>query len=396
MTERLYYRDPAQLVFDATIVELPSLAGKFVTVLDRSAFYPTSGGQMHDLGTLNGVAVIDVQETAEGEVWHITGSAIGKVGEGVHGEIEPMRRRRNRQQHSAQHILSQSFLRLYGWETVSVHLGEDYGTVELATTEIGEQHLEAAEALANDLIAQNLPIDILFLDSAKLSDTPLRKIPDRSGEIRVIKIGEFDWSACGGTHCLGTAEVGLIKLVGTEKIRNRPLVRFLAGRQALDDYAMRYAVTERLSRSFTCHVKDLSGKTEKLTVENRELRKQVTDLQRQLLPMRAESLAVTAVTRGRVKMVTSAQNDLDGATASQLAQLTADRIGGVALILAEGRLVVAVAESSGEHAGEIVKKLAAALGLRGGGSNRAAQLGGVDMSRLAEYENLVAAMVEHA
>lgn len=395
MTERLYYRDPALLTFGATIVDVPSSVGKFVTVLDRSAFYPTSGGQMHDLGTLNGVAVIDVQETEDGEVWHITGGPVGGAGERVRGEIEPIRRRRNRQQHTAQHVLSQSFIKLFGWETVSVHLGEEYGTVELAAAEIGEQHLAEAEALANDLIAQNLPIEILFMDSANLAATPLRKIPERSGEIRIIKIGEFDWSACGGTHCLGTAEVGLIKLLGIEKIRNRPLVRFLAGRQALDDYAMRFAVTERLSRSFTCHLNDLPSKTEKLGVENRELRKQVTELQRQLLPIRAENLAAIAVTRGRVRMVTSVQNDLDGATASQLAQLTADRTGGVTLILAEGRLVVAVAESSGAHAGDIVKKLAAELGLRGGGSNRVAQLGGVEASKLAEYENLVAAMVGH-
>jgi alanyl-tRNA synthetase len=393
MTERLYYRDPALLAFDAVVVSTQAKDGRQVVVLDRSAFYPTSGGQRHDLGTLNGVPVLEVQESPEGEVWHITEGTAGAVGEKVHGEIEPMRRRRNRQQHSAQHILSQAFIRLYGWETVSVHLGEEYGTVELSTPEIGEKQLEEAEALANDLIAQNLPIEILFLDSADLANTPLRKVPDRVGTIRVIKIGEFDWSACGGTHCCGTGEVGLIKLVGVEKIRNRPLVRFLAGSQALDDYRVRYAVTEGLSRAFTCHVKDLPVKTEKLTVENRDLRKQVTELQRQLLPIRAEGLAAAAT--GTLKVVASVQSDLDGTAASHLAQLTAEKIGGVALIAADGRLIVATAESSGRHAGEIVKKLAAELGLRGGGSNRVAQLGGVDAVRLTECERLVAVMVGH-
>lgn len=395
MTDRLYYRDPTLLEFEATILISAEQDGRFATTLDRSAFYPTSGGQLFDTGTLNGVRVVDVVES-EGFVKHISEALIGKPGDAVTGKVDQDRRRMHRQQHTAQHILSQSFIKLFGFETVSVHLGDDYGSIELDQTSVDVIQIERVERFANDVIAAAWPVSILFLKGSEIENIPLRKIPTREGELRVIKIGDFDYSACGGTHCGNTSDVGLIKITGWEKLRGHALVNFLAGVQAVDDYKRRFEATDLLTKSLTCGVTDLVSKVDKLVNEGKSLRKSNTQLQKELLPARVAYHAGTAMDVHGRKLVAGVLEDMDASTAGQLGSAIAEQISGVALFVAEGKLLIAVGLSCGLHAGEIAKSLAALLGLRGGGSNKAAQLGGADPAKIQEYRAALLSIIRHA
>ena len=237
MTERLYYKDPALLSFEGTIIEARQFNGKHLTVLDKTAFYPTSGGQPHDKGLLNSVAIFDVTES-DGNIQHISDSAVGTIGDRVKGEVDSGRRKHFRQLHTAQHILSSVFIELYDFQTVSVHLGEDYGAIELKQPSLEDDQLLKTEQLSNEYILQSLPVEIIFANEQEAQKLPLRKKPSRQGTIRIIKIGEIDYSACGGTHCHNSSEVGLIKIISVEKQRNNILINFLAGTGAKKEIQM--------------------------------------------------------------------------------------------------------------------------------------------------------------
>lgn len=389
MTQRLYYTDSALLDFEAKIIAAGQHGDNHYTVLERSAFYPTSGGQQHDTGVLGGQPVIDVIEIESGEVWHITAQPVGSAGETVKGEVDRQRRQLHRQQHTAQHILSQVFVKLYGLETVSMHLGDEYGAIELETAELATDQLAQAEKDALDIIFDNLPVETLTVDARQAQALPLRKIPSRSESIRVVKIGEFDYSACGGTHCRSTAEVGMIKITGVEKMRGRVLVNFLSGRQAAANYSERFGVTDRLARELTCHVTDLPDKMQKMIEETKALRKELAQLQKEMIPQKAEQLAASAIDAGGMKYVHANLGDYDPRLAGQLAGKTVEITGGVVSLYTAGRLVIATDAASGQDASAIVKKINEEAGTKGGGSARQAQVGGVDEDKLDQLNSMI-------
>jgi alanyl-tRNA synthetase len=395
VTERLYYRDPALMSFEAQVQEQIQVGAQYRVRLDRSAFYPTSGGQLFDHGTLNGVPVVEVIEAEDGEVWHISAQPVATAGTAVTGEVDKTRRQKNRQQHTAQHVLSALCVKRFGYETVSVHLGEEYGAIELDTASIDPKQLSDLEILANGVIQDNLPVEIIFAEGDQIAALPLRKMPERTGPLRVIRMADLDCSACGGTHCTSTSEVGLIKLIGVERVRAHLLIRFLSGALAQQDYRNRFEVTDLLSKNLTCAVADLPSVVVSLGEDNKSLRKEVGSLQKELLPIRAAALARTAQLHGSYQIVSSDASSMEPALAGQLAGMAADNVKGVALILADGRLVLAVAADTGLHAGELAKKLGPICNLRGGGSNRVAQLGGTESSRLNEYKDALIGLLPH-
>ena len=228
MTERLYYDDAYTTQFEANVTQTRAIDGHTAVALDRSFFYPTSGGQAHDLGTLNGVPVIDVQVDDDGVVWHILGRA-AKLENPVSGEIDWQRRYDHMQQHAGQHLLSQAFFHKLGLETVSVHFGEAFSTLDLDVEEISAEQLTTVEDYANAIVWENRPIYTYFVADADLASIPLRRPPKVTGQIRIVEIEQFDWSACGGTHVQRTGEIGVVALLRTEKIRRQTRVHFLCG-----------------------------------------------------------------------------------------------------------------------------------------------------------------------
>ncbi len=303
----------------------------------------------------------------------------------VSGEIDGKRRRLFRQQHTAQHILSQSFFRLYDLQTVSVHLGVEYGAVELPADEISRAKLVKAEELSNDVIRSGNPVQIMFISPEEAAELPLRKVPKARKKLRIIRVGDFDWSACGGTHCSTTAEVGMIKIVATERLRKRTLVKFLAGDLAFADYSRRFDVTAALSRRLTCHIDDLPDKFDKLDDDLRSLRQELSALRKDALPSIADSIAESATEAGKYRIAYANEESIDAKLATQLCALVADRIAGIAAIYADGRLLIATASASDLHAGQIARQLSERISLRGGGGQNQAQLGGAEPSRLEDY-----------
>ncbi|MBU8934814.1 MAG: hypothetical protein KOO62_12560 [candidate division Zixibacteria bacterium] len=396
MTERLYYHDAELVEFDATIAVIGEDEGRYYTILDRSAFYPTSGGQLFDTGELAGVAIEEVVETGDDVIRHLSSSPVGGVGQTVHGEVNRTRRKANSRKHTAQHILSQAFVKLFGWSTVSVHLGEQYAAIELDQSSVAEEQLQKSESIANEVVLANDPVQIRFLEGDELNAIPLRRIPKRSGLLRIVITGEFDYSACGGTHCRSTGEVGIIKIMGTEQMRGHVLVKFLIGQQALADYGNRLTVTSTLSQRLTCGIGDLVERVDKLSFENKELRHQLGKTQKELLPIRASALAENAVLCGKHRLVVDQVDDFDSKLTSALVIQVAAITGGAVFLITGERLFVATASESGLHAGQLARQIGVACGLKGGGNERVAQLGTVDRDSLERYRQAIEQVVTNA
>jgi len=381
------------LEFEAVIVATRVTERGIAVVLDRSAFYPTSGGQSNDIGALNGVPVTDVVEDEDGSVLHLCAGEVGPAGTTVTGQVNKARRRRNCQSHTAQHILSAAFARLFEFVTKSVHLGEEYAAIELETPSISAEQLAEAEKWANQAVADNVAVQILFVDASEAARLPLRKPPQRAGRLRIIRIGDIDCTACGGTHCATSGGVGLVKIIGVEKIRGRALVKFLCGELAAEDYRRRFDATDRLTRSLTCNVVDLPAKIDKLTADLRSLRQDLMSAQRELLPARAAELVVAAETRGDLRLVVASAESVEPALAGTLACDVSDRIGGPVVLLSGGKLVLAAPEQSSLHAGKLARELAERAGLKGGGNQRVAQIGGAAPADLAAYRSHLLAIL---
>jgi alanyl-tRNA synthetase len=399
MTERLYYHDPTVLEFEGRITETGQQDKVWYTVLDRSAFYPTSGGQLHDVGVLNGHRVIDVIEEPDGEtsvVKHITADKVGDVGQNVTGIVDAGRRQDNRQKHTAQHIISHVFSSLAKLATVSVHLGIDYGAVELETGRVEDPLLERAERRANEIVTECHPVDILFATRDEVARMPLRRRPPDREKLRIIRIGNLDWSACGGTHCSNTGEVGVIKLIGVDTMRGHALIKFLAGRQALEDYARCWRISTDLATSLTCSVDDLPDRIAGLARETEEYRHQLRQAEKELLTIRAERLAAASGDIAGIPAAVVVDRHLDPKKATQLARYIADHNRGVAVVLVGDRISVAVGEGGRVGAGRLVRRLCELAGGRGGGNDVQAQAGNVAIESEESLQRLLMKVLNEA
>src|SRR5579871_6570653 len=226
MTERLYYHDSFLHEFEGEVTEVVPAAGinaRHGVYLDRTAFYPSSGGQLHDTGWIipagessaaAGMRVAEVAETEDGRIIHyIEADKAPERGLRVRGSIDPARRHDHMQQHSGQHVLSAAFVKLFDMPTVSFHMGADYCSIDLDTKTLTAQQVEAAEALANEVVIENRPVAIRFVTQEEARGLGLRKLPPAErDQLRLIEIQDFDLTACGGTHVQATGQIGAILL----------------------------------------------------------------------------------------------------------------------------------------------------------------------------------------
>ena len=252
MTEHLYYRDSFLYEFDADVLEVVPASNsdsRPALILDRTAFYPTSGGQLFDTGwvLLDGkndandkLRVAEVAEREDGTILHIlqdeTQTKDRKLQKGirVHGLVDAERRRDHMQQHSGQHVLSAAFVRLFNVPTVSFHMGVDYCSIDLDTKNLSNDQVAAAESLANDVLLENRPVEVRFVTQEEARGLGLRKLPPTGrDELRLINIYDFDLTACGGTHVRATGQIGCILLRKTEKVRQGWRVEFVCGKRAV-------------------------------------------------------------------------------------------------------------------------------------------------------------------
>ena len=289
---RAYYTDSYTAEFTAPITEVTQQDGQPAVVLRHTYFYPASGGQPADRGWLGETAVVDVQiRPSDGAILHLL-AADWQGGELAHGRLDWPRRWDLMQQHTGQHILSQAFLRTAEAETIGFHLNETTCTIDLDRANLSEADLATAEALANETVWRNLPVRAHLVDWARLDEFPLRKRPPKDyAQLRLIEIGDFDLSACGGTHVAHTGEVGLIKLVKREKRGDKLRLEFLCGGRAVADYGRQLAIMGGLIAELTTAAEGLLPNIQKLRGENKQLQRQLKAAQEQLLGFEAEALS---------------------------------------------------------------------------------------------------------
>ncbi len=390
MTDRPYYDDAYTTDFEATVLETFTHEGHPAVRLDRSFFYPTSGGQPHDLGTLDGVAVTNVTVGSRGEVIHTLAEPLSKAMR-VLGKIDWPRRYDHMQQHAGQHLLSQLFYQTLGLETVSVHFGDSLNTLDLEGESLTANDLHAIEEKANALIWHNRPIRAYWVTDADLPRIPLRRPPKVSGAIRIVEIDSFDWSACGGTHVRQTSEIGLLSLVRVEKMRRQSRVYFVCGGRALRDYQQRRAVLATTAALVDAAFEDVPGLVEKLQAHNKELDRTLRALQAELLTHRATALLAAARFVGGVRLIAQVQHDLDASALKGLAQTLQAQPRVVALLCCEsgdkGTAIFARSEGLDLNMGQLLREVLREVGGSGGGRPDFAQGGGMAAQTLDDVLN---------
>ncbi len=403
MTDRLYYHDSFLYDFDAEVrdvIETPRPA----LILDRTAFYPTSGGQIFDTGKVTAgsteLNVTEVADTEDGKVIHYVEAVKDlKPGTRIRGQIDATRRRDHMQQHSGQHVLSSAFIRLFGIPTVSFHMADDYCSIDLDSPTLKKEQIESAERLANEIILENREVGVRFVTRDEAEKLGLRKLPpSERDELRLIDIDDFDLCACGGTHVARTGQIASIQLRKTEKVRQGWRVEFVAGQRAVATARCDYTTLTETAGLFSAHIYDVPQQARKALDEIRSLRKQLEQSQEELAAAQAAvMLAETPeVNERRVVVRTFADRDLNFVKllAQKLTRSSTHAVALLATTSPQPALVFAQSAGQAFDMGALMKETMTKLGGRGGGSKDMAQ-GGVPKPHGIEAElKATAAMLE--
>ena len=368
MTERLYYTDARLVEFTARVTEV---AGTRV-YLDRTAFYPTSGGQPFDTGMLGDARVIDVVDE-ETRIAHVLEKPARVVAsDEVKGRVDWSRRFDHMQQHTGQHLLSAVFEELFDHKTVSVHFGDEYATLDLDASALSRDRALKAERRANEIVFENRPVRVTFEDSA--STTGLRKAVDRTGELRIVEIEGVDRSACGGTHVRGTGEIGPVVVRRIEKYKQATRVEFICGWRALARGRADFDALTAIAASLTASIDEapalVTAQSAHLKAAETEARKRGEELAKYQARERYDA---TAPGLDGVRRITETAASMDPLRAMAQAVSALPKVVYVGSVASPPGIVYAASADSGANAGEALKAALGANGGRGGGSPRVAQ-----------------------
>jgi alanyl-tRNA synthetase len=397
MTERLYYHDSFLYDFDARVVESFPSNSRHAIVLDRTAFYPTSGGQVHDLGLLRAdtkeISVAEVADAEDGRILHYTAEPL-PAGVTVHGAVDSLRRRDHMQQHSGQHVLSAAFIQLFKLPTVSFHMGEESCTIDLQTPDLQTSGLTAAQAqqaefLANEIIAEDRPVTIRFVPLEEARQLGLRKLPPKqTGDLRLIDITNFDLTACGGTHVRATGQIGSTLLRKIEKVKQGIRVEFVCGLRAIAAARRDFTTLTEAAALYSSHIYDVPEQVRKSLNESKSAAKAQHRLLEELAEAQAAQMLVHS--SGSPRIISGVFVERDLVFIKLLAQkLTAGRNDVIALLGSlSGQAALVFAQSPGQKSnmGQLMKEAMAQLGGRGGGSADLAQGGLAENPGLEKIE----------
>jgi alanyl-tRNA synthetase len=295
ITKRLYYEDPYRIEFEAKVVKSVSYEKNPAVVLDETCFYPEGGGQPADRGTLAGIPVIHVFER-EDQIVHVLEKEVSA--EFVRGKIDWITRFDHMQQHAGQHILSQCFVQLYDAGTRSFHLGEETSTLEVDKRSISEDEAERVERLANDIVFQNKEIKSRIYREEEIDRVRLRRPSKKTGDIRVVDVSDFDSTACGGTHPRRTGEIGTIKILRWERIRDNIRLEFICGTRALRDYARKHRDLKTLSNNLTIDDREVVASFEKFASDLKMQKRINRKMQEKLI--QHEAAEIIQKTEGKI------------------------------------------------------------------------------------------------
>jgi alanyl-tRNA synthetase len=391
----LYYRDARLREFRARVIDRASVNGRPAVELDRTAFYPTSGGQPHDQGWLDDARVIDVVDTGR-VIQHILDRDPPGIGTQVAGRIDDARRFDHTQQHTGQHVLSQSFEVTAGLRTVSFHLGASSSTIDLDRAGVAVATVQEAEAIANRVVFNDRAILIHFVAADDVGRFGLRKPTEREGEIRIVEVDGFDRSACGGTHVERTGQIGPIKVRRWERRGETTRVEFLCGWRALGDYAARLETTRFLAERLSVADAELREAVVRSLDELEQTRDALSRASDGLLDAEAERLLANAtpvLTDSSVRLVRAVFSDRSPDELKRLALRLIARPATIALLASSGNrthLLFARSENVPSDVARLLRDVAPLVGARGGGTPALAQGGGPPSS---EVEAALAAAV---
>jgi alanyl-tRNA synthetase len=379
MTDRLYYTDASRASFDADVATCVPAGDRFAVTLTATAFYPTSGGQPHDVGVLGERAVLDVvDDEASGAVLHVVDGPIAP-GTRVHAAIDWPRRFDHMQQHTGQHVLSAAFEAISRARTESFHLGAASATIDLDRTPSAAE-IAAAEDDANRIVWEDREVRIRFASADEVATMGLRKASERTGTLRLIEVADYDLSACGGTHVGRTGGIGVIAVTGWEKFKGGTRVHFKCGRRALvqlRDWRDAFAATGRV---LSVPPAELAPAIERLQGDNKTLGRSVRGLQEQLGVHVAASLVAGAErVNGRV-VVVHALDGWEAAGLKAIAAAVAATPGACAAVFSASQPALAVVARAADvpvDASAVLRGLVARFGGKGGGKPDLAQGGGL-------------------
>ena len=412
-SERLYYSDSFLKSFTGVVTairEVVSGPGDSVwqMALDRTAFYPSSGGQPFDTGVLRvsssgGIAleipVEQVEEDEEGAVWHFARSPLS-AGTRVEGGVDWDRRFDHMQQHTGQHLLSAVFLRELHAPTVSFHLGEGISSIDLAIGPPAHHSLERVERMANEIIGEDRPVNILYISREEaevmLASGDLRKLPDRQGAIRLIEIADCDRNACGGTHVRSTGQIGGLLVRGVEKVSRGVRIEFVCGLRGVRTARTDAAILRESSAQLSIGPAELPAAVNRLLVEGKAGAKERQRLREELAAFQAVKLAEEEPIEKGLRLVVREWKDRDREYVKMLASRTAAAAASTAVVFSAkeaepARLFIAHSKDLNFDCGRMLREALAQFGLRGGGSVDLAQ---GDVPR--EYETELVGLLSNA
>ena len=387
MTGRLYYSDSYLTEFTASVT---SVDGPRV-YLDRTALYPTSGGQAHDRGKLDGLEVVDVVDEGSRIAHVLTTPAPFHVGTELSGTVDWPRRFDHMQQHTGQHLLSALFEELCGHKTESVHFGDTSSTLDLDAPTLSLDRALLVERRANEVVLENRPVTVSFEDSSTAAG--LRKPPDRSGELRIVAIEGLDRSACGGTHVQASCEIGPVMVRRVEKVQKGWRVEFLCGWRALDRSRSDQLLLSQMARVMTAAIDELPTLLVSRADELRDADRERRRLSESLSRYRARELydAISSDGSGVRKLVDRA-SPMDELRLLAQATSRLPKAVFVGAGLTPPAVVYAASEDSGIDAAAVLRQTLAPHGGRGGGSPRVAQ---GTVGDAAAVDTVVAALLRH-
>ncbi|MDP2945364.1 MAG: DHHA1 domain-containing protein [Atribacterota bacterium] len=382
MTKRLFYQDSYLKEFKAKVLKKIKIDNQPAVVLDETAFYPTSGGQPYDKGVIQDVPVVEVVEEGD-EIIHILKEELKeKINSEVVGKIDWNRRFDHMQQHLGQHILSGALMKLWSVETVSFHLGEEVCTLDIAKEKLFEEEAKEAEECANEIIFENRPVKCYFVEGEEeLKRLNLRKVPEKMGKIRIIEVEDFDLSACGGTHCQATGEVGMIKITKWEKRGEKIRLEFICGRRTWKDYFWKNEVIKNISNKLTIKDSELGEAIDRMLEERKEIGKELKEYKEKLQEYEAKRLIDESSLRdSRIKIINKVFEEDNFQEVRELVQKIINLDESVVVLFgikSEGaKILFACSRALKYDMNRLIREAGKFIEGRGGGAPNFAQAGG--------------------
>lgn len=387
MTKKLYLENPYLLSCSSDVIGQTQVDGRPGIILDQTVFYPASGGQPHDTGTINDVIVIDVIEDDNKQIVHLLEKPINAPE--ADATINWERRFDHMQQHTGQHILSQAFVKTCNADTLSFHLGENSATIDLNQSGLTIETITTVEQLANRIIFENREVIGHVVGKSELKQFPVRGVPSVEENIRILEIKDYDYSPCGGTHCAGTGEIGIVKISRYENYKGGTRIHFLCGVRALKEFQKKTELLKKLSKDMSCAETDLPQSIAKMKDDLKALTGERDDLVKRLLNYEADALYSEGKSQKKIHLIKGVFKDRHHREVKLLAKKILERYSDTVILFgikSAGKAQLLFQRSDGLtfNMGELMETACSVINGRGGGRPQQAQGGGSDVGKLED------------